>query len=178
MAYIAAVFIAAVVATYMASFYVRYKLRMLRRYREYASSFFAHAEILMASKHTPSEVRASIAFLAERIDSRISAYALWRALQLSPKDLAPEVLQYMAERSVAIDEFEHKYPSLAERFDKAMASGVLAVSYTNGYYGRKIRDHFAPTIKRHNNFGTTIVMDAQAASSKTSHTPKELVHAC
>jgi len=163
---IAILAVVSVVAACFALLIVRERLRMLRRYRSNAATFFDNAELVLNSGVAPKEFCATIRFVANRIDDTRTAQVMFKVMRGAVNNVANEVQQEFERREFLFEELEHKHPEVAKAYVTALAAGMLAAMNMNLVYGGLIRFGLGRLIKRHRNWSPAFIMDSQAASGK------------
>jgi hypothetical protein len=156
----------AATAAFVALLLIREKLRMEKRYLRHAKVFFDNAEKVLKSGVAPEEFCSTIRFAALRIDKSDSAYNLFRVMRGDMAEVQEEIRGEFKRRENLFEDLERKHPEIAEAYTTALAAGILAVTNTNVFYGGLIRFGIGRLIKRHADWGPTVVMDSQAASGK------------
>lgn len=117
--------------------YHRSKVHIIRlqRYEASAKEFWRWAEPLLKDDETPLQVLDTLAFVNQKITTAKSSWALIAAMVLVKNGHTPAV------ESSAVDAFFKRRPELGPVYDRAVAAGVLAITYSSlfsGYFARRL----------------------------------------
>jgi len=137
-----AAFIAAVLWAYRS----RRKLSLLRAYEEAMGTFFKDADTLLAAEETPAEVVDMIEFISDKAADPRAATEFLRVLLRRRREMAEGE---NGELSRAVASFVEGYPQLGRVFGRAMARGLLAMTFKGGLTGTFVRRLVLFDAKKH-----------------------------
>jgi len=137
-----AAFIAAVLCAHRA----RRKLKLIRAYEDSMNSFFKDAETLLAAEETPAEVVDMLEFISNKASDPLAATEFLRVLLRRRREMAGGEEGALS-RAIAV--FANANPRLGRVFGRAMARGLLAMTFRGGITGTLVRRLVLFDAKKH-----------------------------
>jgi hypothetical protein len=131
--------LAAIFALLAAMFFARRAKRnthLLHHYERCMNSFIDDAETLVNAHETPGVIVDVVEFIATKAADRSAAREFLQVLVRHRKELASGPTR---PTSQIIAEFKAKNPQLGRVFSRAMASGLMAMTYNGGPVGTFVR---------------------------------------
>jgi hypothetical protein len=142
----ALVAIFALLATMFLARRARRNTHLLHHYERCMNSFIDDAETLVKADETPAAVVDVVEFIATKAAERSAAREFLLILVRHRKELASGPT---APTTQMIAEFKAKNPQLGRVFSRAMASGLMAMTYNGGPFGTFVRHLVLFDAKQH-----------------------------
>jgi hypothetical protein len=141
--------VAAIFALLAAMFFARRanrNLHLLHHYERCMNSFVEDAETLVNADDTPAGLIDVVEFIATKAADRSAAREFLHVLLRHRKELASGP---GGPTTQMITEFKTKNPQLGRVFSRAMASGLMAMTYNGGPIGTFVRTMVLFDAKHH-----------------------------